>query len=100
MTITPVAVQAFQLTQTVTPGTYLLVSGVPGQQIRLLSYNIISTAGTLIVRDTSGVIIVTLNGNSSRGLNGIYTLTTGAGLEAVIDTTTTVNAYFVGFISA
>lgn len=99
MTITPVPVQAFQLAQTVQPGTYLLVSGVPNQQIRLLSYNITSTAGDLTIRDTAGVVITTLSGQSSRGLNGIYTLTVGAGLEAVVTQVTTVNAYFVGFIS-
>lgn len=100
MAIIPVAVQAFQLTQAVQAGTYTLVTGIPGQQIRLLSYNITSTDSTVIIRDTSGVVITTLVGSSSRGMNGIYTLTVGAGLEAVVSGPTNVSAYFVGFISA
>ena len=100
MAITPIPVQAFHIKETVPPGTYRLVDGAQGQQIRLLSYNITSTAGTITVRDTAGVVIATLNGQSSSGFNGINALTIGAGIEALVSETTTVNAYFVGFISA
>lgn len=83
----------------VTPGTYVLAAGIAGQSIKVTCYNISTTDGTIVVQDTSGIIVATILPNSNSGYNGIpIILTPGAGLEAIVSgSTTNVNYYLQGF---
>ena len=97
--ITPVAVQAFQITQTVNANTYTLVAGTANKKIRLISYYITSSAGTVTIQDSAGVIFAVINSEGGLGNTGIVELTTGADLQAVVSATTNISAYFMGFMA-
>lgn len=97
--ITPVAVQAFQISQTVNANTYTLVAGQANKKIRLISFYITSTAGTVTIQDSTGVVITSITAEGGLGNTGVVELTTGADLQAVVSATTTINAYFMGFMA-
>lgn len=97
LNITPIPVQAFQLSLQLNPGTYVLIAGQVDKKIRLNSFNITSTAGKAIIQDSKGLILATING--SYGSNGSIELTSGADLQLFVSENTVVNCCFIGFIS-
>ena len=94
---TTLAVQAFQQSGLLSPGTYTLIDGVADQSLRLLQYVITSTAGNVIIQDSSGGFITRLSGDCSMNFTSSHLLSVNIGLEIVVLEETTIDACFIGF---
>lgn len=94
--ITPVAQNAFYISQSVAANTYTLVAGQANKRIILTAVIFISPDAKIHLKDSSGLDLT--DSVNSYSNNGIIALSVGADLQAVVTGNTTVTACFTGFI--
>jgi hypothetical protein len=98
-TIAPVAVQAYHVSDSFSAGTYRLIEGAPDKKIYITTIQISVDTAPIRIEDSSGRLLLNVNGNSLGGSGGITTAV-GADVNVVFtNETTNLDLYMTAFIA-
>lgn len=97
-TIAPVQVQAYRISDSFSAGTYRLIEGSPGKKIFITTIQITVDPSPIRIEDSSGNILVNVNGNSLGGSGGL-SAAVGADINAVFTAeSTNLELYVTAFL--